>query len=327
MSVNRESVLKYGQEVIRIETQAVQKMLKSIDEQFYRAVEIIRNSTGRVVLTGIGKSGLIARKIVATMNSTGTAAFYLHPTDALHGDLGMVRKEDVVILLSKSGGTDELMMLIYMIKRMGIPMIGMLGNLQSKIAREMDIVLNVEVEEEACPHDLAPTASTTAMLVMGDALSVALLQVRGFTAEDFAVLHPAGSLGKRLSLRIAEIMIKDADVPVVHANTPVKDTILEMTSKRLGSTCVIDDAGKLLGIVTDGDLRRSLEKNDSIHNLVAKDLMTKNPKVVNKDILASFALKQMESYKITCLVVTDQDHKPIGIVHLHDLLNLGLQQR
>lgn len=327
MSVNRDSVLKYGKDVIRIETQAVQKLQHSIDEQFYRAVEIIRNSTGRVVLTGIGKSGLIARKIVATMNSTGTAAFYLHPTDALHGDLGMVRKEDVVILLSKSGGTDELMMLIYMIKRMGIPMIGILGNIESKIAREMDIVLNVEVDEEACPHDLAPTASTTAMLVMGDALSVALLQVRGFTAEDFAVLHPAGSLGKRLSLRIAEIMIKDSDIPVVHANTSVKDTILEMTSKRLGSTCVIGDDGKLLGIVTDGDLRRSLEKNDSIHNLVASDLMTKNPKVVNKDILASFALKQMESYKITCLVVTDQDHKPIGIVHLHDLLNLGLQQR
>jgi arabinose-5-phosphate isomerase len=275
----------------------------------------------------MGKSGLIARKIVATLNSTGTAAIYLHPTDALHGDLGMVRKEDVVIIISKSGSTEEIAKLMPMFKRLGVKLIAMSGNPNSSLVKQSDIFLNISVKEEACPHDLAPTSSTTATLVMGDALSVALLQKRGFTAEDFALLHPGGSLGKRLSLKIDEIMIKGDGVPVVKENSSIKDIILEMTSKRLGTTCVVDNAGKLSGIITDGDLRRLLEKTMDVKHLVATDIMSKKPKVTEKDYLASFALQLMESHKITSLIITDKNKKPIGIVHLHDLINLGLQRR
>jgi arabinose-5-phosphate isomerase len=275
----------------------------------------------------MGKSGLIARKIVATLNSTGTAAIYLHPTDALHGDLGMVRKEDVVVLISKSGNTEEVANLVPMLKRIGVKMIAMCGNENSRLAQECDIFLNVSVKEEACPHDLAPTASTTATLAMGDALSVALLQKRNFTIEDFAFLHPGGSLGKRLSLQISEIMIKGEKIPIVEEETSLKDVIIEITSKRLGTTCVVDEKGILAGIVTDGDLRRLLEKTLDIKNLKAKDVMTKKPKVLKENYLASFALQQMENYKITSLIITNVENKPAGIVHLHDLINLGLQQR
>jgi arabinose-5-phosphate isomerase len=275
----------------------------------------------------MGKSGIIARKIVATLNSTGTAAIYLHPTDALHGDLGMVRKEDVVIVISKSGSTEEISKLIPMFKRLGVKLIAMTGNPDSSLVNESDIFLNISVKEEACPHDLAPTSSTTVTLVMGDALSVALLKKRGFTAEDFALLHPGGSLGKRLSLKIDEIMIKGEGVPIVKENSSIKDIILEMTSKRLGTTCVVDKDGKLSGIITDGDLRRLLEKTMDVKDLVATDIMSKNPKVTEKDFLASFALQIMEGHKITSLVIIDNDKRPIGIVHLHDLVNLGLQRR
>jgi len=320
-------ILKTGKSVIKIEAEAVANLEASINKDFIKAVDTIYESKGRVVLTGMGKSGLIARKIVATLNSTGTAAIYLHPTDALHGDLGMVRKEDIVMIISKSGSTDELSKLLPMFKRLGVKLIAMSGNPDSSLVNESDIFLNISVKEEACPHDLTPTSSTTATLAMGDALSVALLQKRGFTAEDFALLHPGGSLGKRLSLKIDEIMIKGEGVPVVNENSSIKDIILEMTSKRLGTTCVVDKNGKLTGIITDGDLRRLLEKTMDVKNLVATDIMSKKPKVTEKDYLASFALQIMESHKITSLVVTDRDKKPIGIVHLHDLVNLGLQRR
>ena len=320
-------ILRTGKNVIKIESEAVANLEGSINQEFVKAVDTIYAAKGRVVLTGMGKSGLIARKVVATLNSTGTAAIYLHPTDALHGDLGMVRKEDVVMVISKSGSTDEIAKLLPMFKRLGVKLIAMSGNPDSSLVKESDIFLNISVKEEACPHDLAPTSSTTATLVMGDALSVALLQKRGFTAEDFALLHPGGSLGKRLSLKIDEIMIKGEGVPVVKDNSSIKDIILEMTSKRLGTTCVVDKNGKLAGIITDGDLRRLLEKTMDVKNLVATDIMSKNPKVTEKDYLASFALQIMESHKITSLVVTDRDKKPIGIVHLHDLVNLGLQRR
>ena len=320
-------ILRTGKNVIKIEAEAVANLEKSINKDFVKAVDTIYSSKGRVVLTGMGKSGLIARKIVATLNSTGTAAIYLHPTDALHGDLGMVRKEDVVMIISKSGSTDEIAKLLPMFKRLGVKLIAMSGNPNSSLVKESDIFLNISVKEEACPHDLAPTSSTTATLAMGDALSVTLLQKRGFTAEDFALLHPGGSLGKRLSLKIDEIMIKGDGVPVVNESSSIKDIILEMTSKRLGTTCVVDKNGKLTGIITDGDLRRLLEKTMDVKNLVATYIMSKNPKVTDKDYLASFALQIMESHKITSLVVTDRDKKPIGIVHLHDLVNLGLQRR
>ncbi|NUM69664.1 MAG: KpsF/GutQ family sugar-phosphate isomerase [Ignavibacteriaceae bacterium] len=325
--MTNEEIIASGKEVVKIESQAVANLWYNINEDFARAVKVIYDCTGRVVLTGLGKSGLIARKIVATMNSTGTAAIYLHPTDALHGDLGMVRREDVVILLSKSGATEELVNLVHMLKRMNVPLIGMLGNAKSKLGEAVDVVLDVTVGEEACPHDLAPTASTTASLVMGDALSVALLKLRGFSEADFAMLHPGGSLGKRLSLKISEIMYKGDYVPVVTENTSLKESILEITSKRLGSTCVVNDSGRLSGFITDGDLRRLLEKNLPINNLTAKDVMTANPKRISQDVLASFALQTMESFKITSLPVVDDDDKPIGIVHLHDLVNLGLRIR
>lgn len=325
--MTNEEIIASGKEVVKIESQAVANLWYNINEDFARAVKVIYDCTGRVVLTGLGKSGLIARKIVATMNSTGTAAIYLHPTDALHGDLGMVRREDVVILLSKSGATEELVNLVHMLKRMNVPLIGMLGNAKSKLGEAVDVVLDVTVGEEACPHDLAPTASTTASLVMGDALSVALLKLRGFSEADFAMLHPGGSLGKRLSLKISEIMYKGDHVPVVTENTSLKESILEITSKRLGSTCVVNNLGKLSGFITDGDLRRLLEKNLPINNLTAKDVMTANPKRISQDVLASFALQTMESFKITSLPVVDDDDKPIGIVHLHDLVNLGLRIR
>jgi len=325
--VTSDEIIKNGKEVIRIEAEAVANLSHSINDQFVKAINVISESKGRVVLTGMGKSGLIARKIVATLNSTGTAAIYLHPTDALHGDLGMVRKEDVVILISKSGNTEEIAKLLPMLKRLGVKMIAMCGIENSRLAQECDIFLNISVKEEACPHDLAPTASTTATLVMGDALSVALLQKRNFTIEDFAFLHPGGSLGKRLSLQISEIMIKDERVPIVKEDASLKDVIIEITSKRLGTTCVVDSKGVLMGIVTDGDLRRLLEKTLEIKDLIAKDVMTKKPKVLKESYLASFALQQMENYKITSLIITNDENKPVGIVHLHDLINLGLQQR
>ncbi len=326
MILSEEQILLKAKEVIRIESEAVQGLLEKINSDFVEAVEAIAKAEGRVVLTGMGKSGLIARKIVATLNSTGTAAIYMHPTDALHGDLGMVRKEDIVILLSKSGGTEELLNLLPMFKRLGVLLIGLIGISNSKISEYCDIVLDVGVKEEACPYDLAPTASTTAALVMGDALAVALLEKRGFTAEDFAMLHPGGSLGKRLSLKISEIMISGDAVPKVTEAASIKDTIYEITSKRLGTTCVVDNDGKLVGIITDGDLRRLLEKTLDLQNLTAADIMTKNPKTIKAGYLASFALQQMENYHITTLVI-EEFNKPVGIVHLHDLVKLGLQRR
>jgi len=325
--VTSDEIIQKGKEIIRIEAEAVANLSESINDQFVKAINTISESKGRVVLTGMGKSGLIARKIVATLNSTGTAAIYLHPTDALHGDLGMVRKEDVVILISKSGNTEEIANLLPMLKRLGVKMIAMCGSESSRIAKECDIFLNISVKEEACPYDLAPTASTTATLAMGDALSVVLLQTRNFTIEDFAFLHPGGSLGKRLSLKISEIMIKDERVPIVEEDASLKDVIIEITSKRLGTTCVVNSSGVLTGIITDGDLRRLLEKTLEIKNLIAKDVMTRKPKVLKENYLASFALQQMENYKITSLIITGDGNKPIGIVHLHDLINLGLQQR
>lgn len=325
--MSEEQIISKGKEVIRIEGEAVLNLIDSIDNNFARTVKLIFDSKGRVVFTGMGKSGIIARKIVATMNSTGTAAIYMHPTDALHGDLGMVRKDDTVILISKSGNTEELHQLIPMLKRIGVTVIGMLGEANSKIAKDCDCVLNVGVKEEACPHDLAPTASTTASLVMGDALAIALLELRGFTIEDFALLHPGGSLGKRLSLKISEIMIKGKDIPVVNEDASIKDTILEITSKRLGTTCVVNNKGLLTGVITDGDLRRLLERTLDIKNLTAVELMTKKPKTISKDFLASFAIQQMEKFNITSLIVVDNSNKPEGMVHLHDLVKLGLQSR
>lgn len=316
--------IERGKEVIRIEAKALRALEERIDAKFDQAVELVFNSTGRVIATGLGKSGLVARKIVATMNSTGTAAIFLHPADAVHGDLGMVRADDVVICLSKSGDTEEILDLMPMFRRIGVKVIGMIGNVASVLARQSDIVLDTSVEEEACPHDLAPTASTTAMLAMGDALAIALLEKRGFTKEEFAMFHPGGNLGKQLLLRVEEMMVSGVNVPIVPAEVPLSDAIVEMTSKRLGATCVVNPSGQLLGIITDGDLRRLLHRTKNVTNVTAAEAMSKNPKTIRKGLLAATALEEMESFNITQLVVVDESQRPVGMLHLHDLVKAGL---
>ncbi len=319
-----DNAIQKAKEVVRIEAKAVGDLEHRIGKEFARAVDLLFHCKGRVIVTGMGKSGIVARKIVATMNSTGTASVFLHPSDAVHGDLGMVRKEDVAICISKSGGTDEVASLVPMLKRIGVPVISMVGSLQSQLARDSDICLDTTVKEEACPHDLAPTASTTATLAMGDALAVALLERRNLSKEEFALLHPGGNHGKRLLLKVEELMFTGAAVPVVKQSVPLKDAILEMTSKRLGATCVVDDSGKLIGIITDGDLRRLLQKTTEVSHLTAETPMTRNPKTIRREALAAVALQEMESYNITQLVVVDDRHVPIGIIHIHDLVKLGL---
>jgi arabinose-5-phosphate isomerase len=320
MSVSIEK----GKEVIRIETEAVAALESRINGSFEAAVELILACKGRVIVTGMGKSGVVARKIVATMNSTGTASVFLHPSDAVHGDLGMVRQEDVVICISKSGDTDEIRELLPMFRHIGVKVISMVGNGSSHLARKSDIVLDISVKEEACPLDLAPTASTTATLAMGDALAIALLHRRGFTKEDFAMFHPGGNLGKRLLLHVEEMMVTGTGVPVVREEVPLSEAIVEMTSKRLGATCIVNGSGALRGIITDGDLRRLLQRTKDITNVTAAEAMTMNPKTVRKGSLAAAALEDMESYNITQLVVVDGDQRPVGMLHLHDLVKAGL---
>lgn len=319
-----KAIIERGREVIRIEAESVGALAARIDEGFARAVRLIHRSTGRTIVTGVGKSGAVARKIVATLNSTGTPAMFLHPADAVHGDLGMARKEDVLLCLSKSGDTQELRNLLPLVKRIGIPVIAMVGAPRSPLAAAAEIVLDVSVEEEACPHDLAPTSSTTAALAFGDALAMALLAVRNFTAEDFAFYHPGGTLGKRLLLRVSELMAGGDQVPKVGEGVPVRDAILEISSKRLGATCVVDAKGILIGIITDGDLRRILEKTTDLTGRTAGTLMTRNPKTIGPDQLAVVALQEMEAHSITQLVVVDASHAPVGIVHLHDLVKAGI---
>lgn len=323
--MDNNQLIAIAKEVIKIEADSVANLESRIDNQFVKAIETIYQSTGRVIVTGMGKSGIIARKIVATMNSTGTSAIFLHPSDAVHGDLGIIRKEDVVICISKSGDTTEVQQLLPMFKRIGVPIISLVGNMNSKLARSSDVVLDVSVKEEACPYDLAPTSSTTASLVLGDALAITLLQIRNFSKEEFALYHPGGNLGKRLLLKIEEMMITSDYVPKVKKDCSIQEVILEITSKRLGATCVIDESGKLFGIITDGDLRRMLQKNVDFSNLKAEDIMTKNPKTINKDTLAAIAIQEMESFNITQLIIIDEQSTPIGMVHLHDLVKAGLR--
>ena len=318
------SAIEKGKEVIRIEAEAVAALLPKINGKFAEAVDLMYNASGRVIITGIGKSGLIARKIVATMNSTGTASIFLHPTDAVHGDLGMVRKEDVVICISKSGDTDEVRQLLPMFRRIGVKIISMVGTMNSRLAKDSDIVLDISVKEEACPHDLAPTASTTATLAMGDALAIALLDKRNFTKEEFAMFHPGGNLGKRLLLKVEEIMASGDSVPIVNQKVSLAEAIVEMTSKRLGATCVIDDHGKLCGIITDGDLRRLLQRTKDVSNVTTVQVMTKNPKTIRTGLLAVMAIEEMEQFNITQLPVVDEEHRAVGMIHLHDLVKTGI---
>ncbi|RKY79973.1 D-arabinose 5-phosphate isomerase [candidate division KSB1 bacterium] len=322
--MNHEDVIQRGKKVVRIETEAVAELENRIDESFKKAVDIIQHTRGRVIITGIGKSGIIAKKIASTLSSTGTAAFFLHPTEGVHGELGMVLKDDVVICVSKSGNTPELAQLIPIFKRLGVSIIAITGNPDSELGRNSDVVLDVSVREEACPFDLAPTASTTAALVMGDALAVALLQLRNFTREDFARVHPGGVIGKKLLLRIDDLMVSGDRIAKVSADTPLKEVVYEITSKRFGATCVVNGDNKLLGIITDGDLRRLLEKRNDVWELCACDIMTPNPKVVKTGTLAIDTINLMKVYAINQIIVVDGQDVPIGMIHIHDLLKAGI---
>jgi len=312
--------------VIRTEAEALLAMADRIDVEFERAVELILESRGRVVVSGMGKSGLIGQKIASTMASTGTPAFFLHPAEGIHGDLGMIMTGDVVIAISNSGETEEVLRILPTIKRLGARLVAMSGNGASALARSSDVFLDVSVAEEACPLGLAPTASTTATLAMGDALAVALLVKRGFRAEDFAIFHPGGSLGKKLLLRVEDLMHTGEALPLVSENTLMKDALFEITAKALGVTGVRSEDGALKGVITDGDLRRALEKGYDILSQRAAELMKLNPKRIKRQELAAAALQIMEHNSITSLFVFEDDSSsiPCGIIHLHDILRAGI---
>jgi arabinose-5-phosphate isomerase len=318
-------ILDKAREVIRIEAEAVAALENRINADFERAVDFLFNCKGRVIVSGIGKSGIIAQKIAATMSSTGTAAIFLHAAEAAHGDLGMVMPGDVVICISKSGSTEEFYPLVPILKRLETPIIAMTGNHHSPLAERADVVLDIGVEKEACPHDLAPTASTTAALAMGDALAVALVEKRHFSREDFALRHPAGSLGKKLFLRIDDVMYSGDKIASVSETATIDEVIFEITHKRFGGTGVLSADGKLAGIITDGDLRRLLKNRRAIDGLVARDIMTREPKTVHVGTLAAQVLEIMEEHNIMQMVIVDAEHRPKGMVHLHDLLKAGIR--
>jgi len=318
---NIRQITQVAKEVIDNEASTIKNLLNFIDKDFVNTVEIIYNSTGRVIITGIGKSAIIAQKIVATFNSTGTPAIFMHAADAIHGDLGIVRKNDIVICISKSGNTPEIKLLVPFIKRLGNKIIAFVSNTDSFLAKQADFIIRTTIEKEACPNNLAPTSSTTAQLVMGDALAICLLDAMNFSDKDFAKYHPGGALGKRLYLRVDDLY-KMNETPKVNINTVLKDVIFEISEKRLGATAVIDDNDKLVGIITDGDLRRMLVKTNSLEGIIAKDIMSKNPKTIKPDTFAINAFEIMRKNNITSLIVSD-DKKYLGIIHIHDLLKEG----
>lgn len=318
MSINK------AKEVLRIEAKAIQDLIKRIDKNFEEAVRLILKIKGRVIVTGMGKPGFIAQKISATLASTGTPSLYLHPAEALHGDLGRVTKEDCVIAISNSGETEEIIRLLPIVKKIGARLIAMVGNINSTLARNSDCVLDVSIKKEACPLGLAPTTSTTVMLAMGDALSVALQEKRGFKVEHFALFHPGGSLGKRLLLRVGDIMRRDNANPVVNENRLVKDVLLDITQARAGSASIVGKKGTLKGIFTDGDLRRHLRTEGDIINKRIKEVMTKSPITVQSDMMAVDALQILQSKKVDEVPVIDKKGKPIGLLDVQDLLKAGL---
>ena len=315
-------ILQTAKETILLESAAIANLAKLLDENFEKAVNFILNSNGRVIVTGIGKSANIATKIVATFNSTGTPAIFMHAADAIHGDLGNVQENDVVICISKSGNTPEIKVLVPLIKNYGNKIIAITGNIDSYLGKNADFPLNTFVEKEACPNNLAPTTSTTAQLVMGDALAVCLQDLRGFTKKDFAKYHPGGALGKRLYLRVSDL-IKNNQIPKVNASDSIAKVIIEISERRLGVTAVLENE-KIVGIITDGDLRRMLSKTTEINHFTAKDIMGKNPKTIQENAMAIEALDKLESNNITQILVVDAQEKYIGIVHLHDLIKEGI---
>ena len=314
--------LELARRVLAIEARAIENLIDRLDENFVRAVELVSNCRGRVVVTGMGKSGIICRKIAATLSSTGTPSVFLHPAEALHGDLGMIVKDDAVIAVSNSGETDELVQLLETLKRLSVSLISLLGRTRSTLGNASDVVLDVSVDEEACPMGLAPTASTTALLALGDALAMAVLEKKGFTTEDFAVLHPRGQLGFKLR-RVENLMHTGDELPRVKTDAPMRDVLYEMSRKGLGVTSVVDDKGKLVGVISDGDLRRQLETDEALLSKKAGECMTRDPVTIGGQELATSALALMEERKITSLLVPDGNGGIAGIIHLHDLWRLG----
>ncbi len=320
MKTNK-NILEIARKTIKSESKSIAKLADLLTDDFSKAVEIIFNSKGRLVVTGIGKSAIIAQKIVASMNSTGTPSLFLHASEAIHGDLGMVQPQDVIICISKSGNSPEIKVLIPILKHFGNSLIAITGNTTSFLAKGADFILDTTVENESCPNNLAPTNSTTAQLVMGDALAVCLMELREFKAQDFAKYHPGGALGKKLLLRVGD-MLDQSHKPEVEPETNIKKVIFEISEKRLGVTAVIEN-NKVIGIITDGDIRRMLNNNDTFVHLTAKDIMTKNPKTIQLSSMVTDALNVLEDFSITQLIVTDQDEYK-GVLHLHDILKEGI---
>ena len=321
--LQEEDLLNIAREVISIELDAVKYLLEKIDNNFVKAVELICNCKGRVIVTGLGKSGAIGRKVAATLASTGTASYFLHATEGVHGDLGIVHKDDVVICLSKSGNTDELYRLLPVFKRIGVKIIAITANLGSSLAKHCDIVLDIGKKDEACPYDLAPTSSTTASLVLGDALAIALLKKRNFTEEDFSFLHPAGALGKRLLVRVEDLMEVGDRVATVNDNDKMKQAILEMAEKR-GICIVVKPDQTIKGILTTGDLNRLVEKTEHFFDIPVAEIMTTDPKIIKKGTLAYTVFKKMEEYRVIAMPVIDEKEKLVGVIHLHDIMRAGI---
>lgn len=316
------SIKQIALTTIELEANAIAGLAKFINDDFEKAVRVIADCRGRIVISGMGKSAVIAQKIVATLNSTGTPAVFLHAGDAIHGDLGIVQQEDIVIILSKSGESQEIKVLVPLIKNFGNTLIAIVGNIESFLAKQSDIILNSTVKQEACPNNLAPTSSTTAQLVIGDALAICLMELKGFKSDDFAKFHPGGTLGKKLYLRVSDLYIHN-EKPAVFGTQSLKEAIVEMTRKRLGVTAVIDKSNNLMGIITDGDLRRMLEKTVAIDSVKVNDIMTSNPQTIEPDMLAVEALDILRKKEISQLIVAEKG-KYLGIIHLHDLIKEGL---
>ncbi|MFV2060487.1 MAG: KpsF/GutQ family sugar-phosphate isomerase [Gammaproteobacteria bacterium] len=320
-----QNFIQLAKAVIQTELNEIQQLLNRLDDSFTQACQLMFGCKGRIVVIGMGKSGHIGSKIAATLASTGSPAFFVHPGEASHGDLGMITKNDVVLAISNSGETDEILTIVPLIKRLGVPLISLTGNSKSHIASQANVNLDVSVTSEACPLGLAPTSSTTVALVMGDALAIALLDTRGFTADDFALSHPGGRLGKRLLLHVNDIMHTDTDIPIVQSNVLLSQALMVMTEKKLGMTTIVDADGKLIGIFTDGDLRRVFESDDiNLNKTTINDVMIKNCKVIYQDQLAAEALQIMESKSINALPVVNQDNEVIGALNMHDLLRAGV---